>query len=172
MKKLGASLFGNRDFDLHNIVSDLVNDIFINAHFIGISMKLQAMFFGICKDFLIPFWDSIPCSFMECPQVFPARCEVQPGLVREKWDFDKEPGIIVKASALQAGNRDHGAIRCFMEAAEMVFFCLGGNEFYFLFKGSILIDVYSHQAAFLLFYYADAGQINGQKRFKIMAVIA
>lgn len=34
-------IFGNRDFNLNDIILNLVNDIFIDAHFIRISMKSQ-----------------------------------------------------------------------------------------------------------------------------------
>ena len=33
--------FGNRDFNLDDIILNFVNDIFIDAHFIRISMKGQ-----------------------------------------------------------------------------------------------------------------------------------
>ena len=54
--------FGDRDFNLHNIILNPVNDIFINAHFIGKSMEVQLMLSCKSKDFLIPLWNSVPRS--------------------------------------------------------------------------------------------------------------
>ena len=62
--------FGDRDFDLYNVILDPVNDIFVDAHFVGKSVECQLMFFCIIKDFLIPLRDAVPFSFMESPQVF------------------------------------------------------------------------------------------------------
>lgn len=38
---------GNRDFNLDDIILNSVNDIFINTHFISISMKHQIVFLCI-----------------------------------------------------------------------------------------------------------------------------
>lgn len=78
---------------------------------------------GIVKDFPVSFRNvsfrnAVPLSFMKGSQVFPLWHDMQPGLVGEKRDLDKESGIIVKAAVLQVSNGDHGAIGSFMEAAK------------------------------------------------------
>lgn len=57
----------DRDFNLDDIILNPVNDIFIDAHFIGKPMGRQAMSPGIIKDFPVPFGDFIPIPFMESP---------------------------------------------------------------------------------------------------------
>lgn len=114
--------FGDRDFNLHNIILNPVNDIFINAHFIGKSMEVQLMLSCKSKDFLIPLWNSVPRPFMESPQVFSAGHDVQTGLIGKERDFNEKFGIIVKTAVQQAVNGDHGTIRGLMETPKLVFF--------------------------------------------------
>ena len=82
---------------------------------------------------------------------------MEPALVGKKRNLYKEPGIIVKATVKQAVNGNHGTVGGFMEAAQPVFFCLCGNQFYLLLERSIPIDVYGDQTAFLFLNDADLG---------------
>lgn len=100
----------NGYFNLHNIIFHPVDDIFIDAHFVGKSVEYQIMLFGIIKYFLIPFRNPIPTSFMESPQIFSFRGIMKPGLIRKERDFNEKFGIIVKAAIQQAANGDDGAI--------------------------------------------------------------
>lgn len=88
----------NGDFNLHNIILNPVNDIFINAHFIGKSMEVQFMLFCIIKNFLIPLWNSVPFPFMKSPQVFPTGYDMQTGLIWKERNFNEKFGIVVKAA--------------------------------------------------------------------------
>lgn len=88
----------NGDFNLHNIILDSVNDIFIDAHLVGKSMKVQLMLFCKSENFLIPPWNTVPCPFMESPQIFPAGHDVKARLIGEERDFNEKFGIIVKAA--------------------------------------------------------------------------
>ena len=56
------------------------------------------MFFCIIKNFLIPFWDSVPFPFMEGPQVFSAGHDMQAGLIGKERDFNEKLGIIFKVA--------------------------------------------------------------------------
>ena len=69
------------------------------------------MLVGVCKDFLIPLGDQFPIPFMEGSQIGSAGLRMQSGLFFEERNFNKKPAIIIKDSVLQAGNRNHGAIR-------------------------------------------------------------
>ena len=162
--------FGDRDFDLYNVILDPVNDIFVDAHFVGKSVECQLMFLCIIKDLLIPLRDAVPFSFMESPQIFTLWHDMQSGLIGEKGDLNKKFGIIIKAAIFQVGDGDHGTIGCLMKTAKPVFFSLGGDQFHFLFKGGIPVYVYGDQTAFLFFHKADLGQIHGQQSIHILVM--
>ena len=147
----------NGYFNLHNIIFHSVDDIFIDAHFVGKSVEYQIMLFGIIKYFLIPFRNPIPTSFMESPQILSVRGVMKPGLIRKERDFNKKFGLIVIVALLQAGNGNHRTVGSFMKPAEMVFLRLGRNQFHLLFKGGILAYIHGDQAPHLLFNDADFG---------------
>ena len=54
-----------RNFNLHNIILNPVNDRFIDSHFIGKSMRSQAVFFGKGKNLFISLGNGIPVPFVE-----------------------------------------------------------------------------------------------------------
>lgn len=158
------------NFNLDNIIFNPVNNILVDALFIGKFMKCQAMFFGVIKDLLIPFWHPAPVSSVEGPQIFSAGCDMHPGFTGEEGHFNKEPGVIVKIAALQAGNGNHGAVGSIMEAAQMVFFRFGCDQLHFLLKGDVFADLHCDQTARFPFYDADLGQIHGQQGIHILTV--
>ena len=98
MKGDDFGLFINGDFNLHNVIFNPVNDIFIDAHFIGKSMEVQVMLSCIIKNFLIPLWDAVPFPFIESPQVFSAGHDMQTGLIGKERDFNEKFGIIFKTA--------------------------------------------------------------------------
>ena len=63
---------GNGDFDLYDVILNPVDDVFIDAHFIGKSVKCQTLFFCIVEDFHVSLWYFIPVSLVESPQIFSA----------------------------------------------------------------------------------------------------
>ena len=56
------------------------------------------MLFCVIKNFLIPFWNSIPLPFMESPQIFPVGHDVQTSLIGKERNFNEKFGIVVKAA--------------------------------------------------------------------------
>lgn len=48
---------------------------------------------------------------------------MQSGLICEHGNLYKQFRIIIKITAKEAGNRDHGTIGGMMQASKMVFFC-------------------------------------------------
>ena len=129
------------------------------------------MFPCIGQDFPIPIGNAAPIPFMEGSQVFALRRDMQPGLVWEKRNLNKKPGVIVKAAVQQVSNGEHGAIGGLVETAKPVFLGLGGDQLHFLFKGGISVHVHSDQAAFLFFHNADLGQIHGQQGLHIPVMV-
>ena len=61
----------NRDFNLHNVILDPVDNIFIDTCLIGKSMEGQMMFPGIAEDFPVPLRNAVPLPFMKSSDVFP-----------------------------------------------------------------------------------------------------
>ena len=118
-------------------------------------MERQAVLGSKVKKLLISFRNPGPVPFVEGSQICSPGSDMQPGLVREKRDFNKKICIIVKIPIFQAGNRDHGTIRCLVKTAKLIFFRFGGDQFHFLFKGNIPVYIHRDQTAFFLFNNGD-----------------
>ena len=58
----------NRNFNLHNVIFNPVNDIFIYAHLIGKSAECQVMFFCKCENFFVAFWHSVQVTAAVNPE--------------------------------------------------------------------------------------------------------
>lgn len=77
------------DFNLYNIILDLVNDGFIDSFFVRKARQGKAMAFGIIKDCLIPHGNPFPAAFVERSQVKTFGLDVESAFAGEGWNFYK-----------------------------------------------------------------------------------